>query len=129
MAVTIVRKSITARFFERTLRGQWFGFESYAWAVQRVSGVVILIFLLMHLYTLSHVRGGQQFFDEVMVSMQNPLVRIGEILLLWVVFFHTLNGIRLILVTLVPTINHKSFAYWFVAISMILVAISVVVLF
>ena len=129
MAVPNTRKSVITRFFERTLKGQWLGFESYTWAVQRVSGFVILVFLIMHLYTLSSVRSGEGFFDKTMASMQSPLIKMGEVLLLWVIFIHALNGIRLILINISPAINHKSLAYWFLAISVILTITSIFIVF
>ena len=129
MAVPNTRKSVITRFFERTLKGQWLGFESYTWAVQRVSGFVILVFLIMHLYTLSSVRSGEEFFDKTMASMQSPLIKMGEVLLLWVLFIHALNGIRLILINISPAINHKSLAYWFLAISVILTITSIFIVF
>ena len=129
MTVVDTRKSVITKFFKRTFKGQWFGFESYTWAAQRVSGFVILVFLIMHLYTLSSVRSGEEFFDKTMASMQSPLIKMGEVLLLWVLFIHALNGIRLILINISPAINHKSLAYWFLAISVILTITSIFIVF
>ncbi|NQU02614.1 MAG: succinate dehydrogenase, cytochrome b556 subunit [Syntrophaceae bacterium] len=129
MAVSNTRKSVITRFFERTLKGQWLGFESYTWAAQRVSGFVILVFLIMHLYTLSSVRSGEGFFDKTMASMQSPLIKMGEVLLLWVLFIHALNGIRLILINISPAINHKALAYWCSLISVVMAVITVFVVF
>ena len=129
MTVVDTRKSVITKFFKRTFKGQWFGFESYTWAAQRVSGFVILVFLIMHLYTLSSVRSGEGFFDKTMASMQSPLIKMGEVLLLWVLFIHALNGIRLILINLLPAINHKALAYWCSLISVVMAVIAVFVVF
>jgi len=119
------RKTVTRRFIERTLKGEWLGFESHAWAAQRITGFIILGFLIVHLYTLSSITGRKAAFEQVMKSMQGPIIKIGELILLWILFLHSLNGFRLLLVNLMPGINHKKLAYSVAIISLILVFISI----
>jgi len=118
-------KTVTRRFVERTFRGEHLGFEAYAWVAQRLTGLIILGFLIIHMYTLSSVTGGETAFDQTMKTMQTPLFKIAELILLWVVLFHGLNGLRLILLNLFPGINHKRLAYSFSLISLVLVIISI----
>jgi len=125
MASPETRKTVLRQIIERTLKGEWLGFEAYIWAAQRVTGIVIVAFLIVHLYTLGAIGGGEAAFDRIMQKMDSPLVKVGELILLWVLLFHALNGIRLILLNLVPTINHRRIAYWVPVISLILVLVCI----
>jgi succinate dehydrogenase cytochrome b556 subunit len=81
------------------------------WAAHRITGLILMVFFALHLFTLSAIFSGPLAYDQVFRSMEKPWIKIGEILLLWVVMFHSLNGCRLILFNLVPTLNHKRLAY------------------
>ena len=105
------------------------GFEAYAWAAQRVTGIGLLIFLAWHLYTLNAIISGPAAYDRVMKSMEAPLFKIGELLLLWVVLFHALNGLRLILLNLIPELSHKKLAYTVSIVSLGLVLLSIPIFF
>jgi len=123
------RKGVIQRFAGRTLRGHPLGFEAYMWAAQRITGLIILGFLLYHLYTLSAVFSGKVAFDQIMKGFQRPLIKLGELLLVWVVLVHALNGIRLILLNLFPGLNHKRMAYFASGASLVLILCSIPVFF
>jgi len=126
---SIHRKGLIRRFLERTVKARPLGFEAYMWAAQRVSGLVLLIYLVLHLFTLGAIMRGAPAYDQAMAALDRPLIKLGELLLIWVVFFHALNGIRLILFGLFPSMNHKGFAYGAAVFSLVLVALAVPVLF
>ena len=125
----IHRKGLIRRFMERTLRGRPLGFEAYMWGAQRVSGVVLLLYLILHLFTLGAIMDGAAVYDRAMAALDRPVIKLGEALLIWVVFFHALNGIRLVLLGLFPSMNHRGFAYGAAAFSLVLVALAVPILF
>ena len=125
MVTTAIRKKILRRFVKRSVVGERLGFEAYVWAAQRVSGFVLFIFLFLHLYTLSASFGGAQSYDEALRSMGTPLVKIGELILIWVVLFHSLNGVRLVVFNFFPDLNHKKLAYSISIASLTLALISV----
>jgi len=81
------------------------------WVAQRISGIVIFFFLLFHLYTLSAIFSGKEAFDQTMLALNTPLIKAGELLLLWVVLLHGLNGLRLIWITFFPEKGHTALAY------------------
>ena len=122
-------ESLTWKLVKRTAKRQWLGVEGYAWVLHRLTGLALVVFLLVHLYTLSSVQGGEAAFDRAMMALQQPLPKIGELLLLWVILFHGLNGLRLILVNMLPRINHKITAYMAFAVSTAVVLISIPVIF
>ena len=119
------RKTVTRRFIERTIKGKPLGFEAYLWAAQRITGLVILAFLILHLYTLSSIFGGEAAYNQALQSMDKPMVKIGELLLLWVVLFHGLNGVRLVLLNVFSGFAHKSIAYLVPVFSLLLILFSI----
>jgi len=123
--MSVPRKKVLRRFVERTLQQERLGFEAYVWAAHRITGLLLLIFIIFHLFTLSSILRGEVAYDRILSFMESPVVKVGEIMLLWVVLFHSLNGFRLILLNLFPTINHKRFAYSISIMSLILVSLSI----
>ena len=105
------RKTVSRRFTERTIKREWLGFEAYAWAAQRITGLVLLGFLFLHLYTLSAALSGEDIYNQTMRALEPPLVKAGELLLIWVAAYHLLNGFRLVIYNLFPGLNHKVLAY------------------
>jgi len=99
------------------------------WAFQRITGLVILGFLVWHIYTLSAILTSGEVFDQAMKNFQTPLIKAGELLLVWVVLFHALNGLRLILFNLFPRIQHKRLAYYASAISLVITICSIPLFF
>ena len=78
--------------------GRW-GIERYAYALHRLSGLAILLYLLMHVFvTALRVRGVYlweegHFFD-------NPAFKVGEFLVFAAFAYHAFNGVRLVLIEL-----------------------------
>jgi succinate dehydrogenase / fumarate reductase cytochrome b subunit len=71
---------------------------------QRLTGIAIVFYLVMHIYSLSSVlRGGkdpeigENAFRAMMASYDTPLFRVGEFLLFIAIAFHALNGVRIVL--------------------------------
>jgi succinate dehydrogenase / fumarate reductase cytochrome b subunit len=78
--------------------GRW-GIERYAYAMHRLSGLAILLYLLMHvLVTAPRVWGiylwsSGRFLDR-------PAFKVGEFLVFAAFAYHAFNGVRLVLVEL-----------------------------
>ncbi len=74
------------------------GMISYVF--HRISGIVLSVYLILHIYTLSAVRKGPEAFNHS-IAKWNVLLgvffHIMEYFLLIAVVYHTLNGIRIIL--------------------------------
>ncbi len=69
---------------------------SAAWIIHRVSGIALTLYIFLHLYVLSNLKDPEKF-DAIMRTLNNPLIKIGEIGLLFLVAAHSLNGVRLTL--------------------------------
>lgn len=83
----------------------WFRFTNkgigfFAYAMHRISGVVILAYLYLHFFVLSNLlRGGATFNSLITAFTYGPfdIFIVMDILLSLVIFYHGANGIRLIL--------------------------------
>jgi succinate dehydrogenase / fumarate reductase cytochrome b subunit len=78
--------------------GRW-GIERYAYALHRLSGLAILLYLLMHVFvTALRVQGVYLWLDGRIFD--KPAFRVGEFLVFAAFVYHACNGVRLVLVEL-----------------------------
>ncbi len=70
----------------------------WSWVGHRVTGVVIFLFLLVHVLDTALVRVSPGAYDAVIGTYKNPLMALGELGLVAAIMFHAFNGLRLILV-------------------------------
>ena len=92
----------------RLPRQSWFsiliGYHKYpggwAWIFHRLSGIGLTAYIILHIYALSTLQRGKDAFNEEMALFQSPPFLILEWLLGALVFYHALNGIRIVLVDL-----------------------------
>jgi len=68
---------------------------TWAWFLHRLTGVILVIYLFMHLFVLSSSLGGGENFNKWLSTVQNPVFHFLEIGLAAVVAFHLLNGLRI----------------------------------
>lgn len=74
--------------------------ERYFYTFHRASGLAIVGYLFIHIYTTSTRLGGKRAWETLMEGLHHPLIYVGEFLLIAIVAFHGLNGVRLILAEL-----------------------------
>ena len=77
-------------------QGQW------AWALHRITGVAVILFLFVHIADTALVAFGPELYERVVQVYHNPLIRLMEMGLAAAVLFHALNGIRIIIIDFVP---------------------------
>lgn len=76
--------------------GQW------AFIAHRVSGLLVFMFLLLHIVDVSLATIDAELYDEVHALYGNILLRIFECGLLFALLYHSLNGLRVVLVDFFP---------------------------
>ena len=69
-----------------------------AWILHRVTGVLLGLYLFLHIWVIHYLAQGEQAFNEVMSVVQSPLFLVLEVGLLGTVVYHGINGLRVILV-------------------------------
>jgi len=71
---------------------------SKAWILHRISGIALIGYLFLHIYSLSPLSQGRVAFNAKMELYSTPFFMILEWVLFAFVLFHSLNGIRIVLV-------------------------------
>jgi succinate dehydrogenase / fumarate reductase membrane anchor subunit len=74
------------------------GFETFSWYFFRVSGVLLLFLVIIHLLIM-HVTNdvSQTTYSFVMERYSNPLWRLYDWLLLTLALLHGMNGLRVVI--------------------------------
>jgi succinate dehydrogenase / fumarate reductase cytochrome b subunit len=72
------------------------------WLLHRLTGVGIFIFLGLHILHIWSAGFGPEFFNTVMAYVNHPAVRILHLFLFFSVLFHAVNGVRTIVVDVLP---------------------------
>ena len=73
-----------------------------AWFGHRLSGIGVLLYLFMHIVETSLVTLGPDVYNTTLGFFDNPVIRAGEILLMAALVYHSLNGLKVILLDFVP---------------------------
>jgi succinate dehydrogenase cytochrome b556 subunit len=96
----------------------------------RITGIAFLVFLFLHIFTLSSVFMGQEAFEDALIFYDNPLGRALEFTLMLGVSIHLINGIR---ITVIDFLNlsrvHKKYFWISFVVFSIIVILSVAVFF
>ncbi|UYG15653.1 succinate dehydrogenase, cytochrome b556 subunit [Brachybacterium huguangmaarense] len=70
----------------------------WSWVAHRISGMLIFLFLLVHVLDTALVRVSPAAYNEVIGHYKTLVFGFGEIGLVGAICFHALNGLRIILV-------------------------------
>lgn len=76
------------------------GPEGYLYLLHRITGIILLLFVIGHVLLSSSQLLGMEVWAELMEMATSPVVEYFRYPLLFAFGFHTFNGIRLILVEL-----------------------------
>ncbi|OGC89704.1 MAG: succinate dehydrogenase, cytochrome b556 subunit [candidate division Zixibacteria bacterium RBG_16_53_22] len=68
---------------------------TFSWFLHRISGVLLLIYLFIHLWVLGSAQSGTAAFDARLRMVQSPLFHFLEIGLVFVIFYHMINGLSI----------------------------------
>ena len=80
--------------------GSWLSYRGGSgyllWALHRVTGLGLLLFLALHIVDIFLLSFGREAFEHLLVLYTSPPGRLREIFLLFGVLFHAVNGLRII---------------------------------
>ncbi|MEE9515437.1 MAG: succinate dehydrogenase, cytochrome b556 subunit [Candidatus Brocadiales bacterium] len=77
-----------------------FGAEVVSITQHRVTGIALVCFLFLHIWTLSAVFQGPEAFNSAASKFNNPAGHFMEYMLLLAVIAHLVNGVRITLIEL-----------------------------
>lgn len=83
-----------------------------AWWIQRVTGLLLLVYLFLHVRTIHKLSQGPAAFDEALAFFRHPLFKMLEIALLGAVILHALNGVRITLIDLGVAHDKQRRLFW-----------------
>lgn len=87
-----------------------------AWLIQRVTGLLLLFYLFLHIRTVHKLSQGPAAFNEAMEFFQRPAFKLLEVALLGAVILHALNGVRITMIDLGLGHEKQQHLFWFFAI-------------
>jgi succinate dehydrogenase / fumarate reductase cytochrome b subunit len=70
---------------------------SWAFILNRLTGLGLTFYLGLHLIVLSKLAQGPQAYDEFVAFSHSTMIKLGEVILIAAILFHGLNGLRLTL--------------------------------
>jgi len=70
----------------------------WSWVLHRITGVAIFFFLLVHVLDTALFRVSPEAYDAVLGTYKNPIMGLGEVVLVAAIVFHAYNGLRIIVV-------------------------------
>jgi succinate dehydrogenase / fumarate reductase, cytochrome b subunit len=87
-----------------------------AWTLQRVTGILLLFYLFLHIHTINKLSQGPAAFDAAMVTFHSPFFKLLEIALLGTVVLHAFNGIRITLLDLGVGMEKQRQLFWVITV-------------
>lgn len=85
-----------------TLLGYRISWAELAWLGHRLSGIGVLVYLFLHIVENATLAFGPEVYDFTQTLFRNLPVRLGEILLMAALVYHSLNGLRVIVMDFWP---------------------------
>jgi len=70
----------------------------WSWVLHRITGVAIFFFLLVHVLDTALIRLSPEAYNAVIGTYKNPLMGLGELVLVAAIAYHAYNGLRIIVV-------------------------------
>jgi len=87
----------------------------YAWVLHRATGIGVLFFLLVHIIDIMLIGLGRDVYDASVDFYSKPFLVPMEIALVGAVIYHTLNGVRIILIDFWPRgVERERQLFWLV---------------
>jgi len=94
----------------------------WAWVGHRLTGLLLVVYVFMHLSFLTQASLGHEKFDSLMEVMAQPQFVFLDFLLVCAVIYHAMNGFRVVLFDLGIGIRKQKLVFWIMmAVSAVLV--------
>ena len=93
----------------------------WSWVLHRITGIAIFSFLLVHVLDTALIRVAPEAYDAVMSTYKNPIMGLGEVVLVGAIAYHAYNGLRIILGDFWPWATRHQRQLWWGVIGLFLV--------
>ncbi len=116
--MTTLRTTLEGSVRYRGREGQW------SYLLHRITGLGTLLFLIIHVLDTSTVYFIPHLYQEAIELYRSSLFMIGEIILVFCVIFHGVNGLRIAYFDLRPNLWQERYQHttvrWTLAVSLLL---------
>lgn len=85
---------------------------TWAFALNRLTGLGLMLYLMLHLGVLSLLLLGEEQWDEFIELASHPLILALDVVLIFGILFHGLNGIRVALVGMGIAVRRQKVLFW-----------------
>ncbi|MBE2199465.1 MAG: succinate dehydrogenase, cytochrome b556 subunit [Anaerolinea sp.] len=96
----------------------------FSFAMRRISGVALALYLFMHMWVIGSVNQGAAAFDARLSMVQSPLFKFLEIALLAAVIYHAVDGVRLLIVHYFDVAEYRQSLFYAVMVVSVLLGIA-----
>ena len=96
----------------------------WAWVGHRLTGILLVIYVFLHLSFLTQASLSHDKFEDLMAVMAQPQFVFLDFLLVCAVIYHAMNGFRVVLFDLGIGIRRQKMVFW---ITMAIAAVLVIV--
>ncbi len=98
----------------------------WAWVGHRLTGVALVAYVFLHLSFIStaSMGDGEASFDSLMATTSQPLFVFMDFLLVILVIYHAMNGLRVVLFDLGLGIRRQKIVFW---ITMVVAAVLIII--
>jgi len=83
-----------------------------AWLLQRLSGLFLTLYLIVHIIVIGTAVQGEDAFDDLLATFDKAPFLILDAGLVGVVAFHAVNGLRLILFDFAIGLRFQKALFW-----------------
>ena len=85
----------------------------WTWLLHRVTGLGILAFLVIHVVDTAIVVYWPDLYEHALDLYKNPVFRFAEVVIVFAVLYHALNGLRIIIQDFWPVamMNYRKLAW------------------
>lgn len=99
-------------YVRRTAKASLRETGTFAYVMHRITGILLTLYLFIHIGAMSLARIQGQSFEELMATFRQPMFLLVDWFILLGVLIHGLNGIRLILFDLGIGIRRQATIFW-----------------
>ncbi|MGD0766445.1 MAG: succinate dehydrogenase, cytochrome b556 subunit [Dehalococcoidia bacterium] len=115
-------KPMDAQFQARAMRT-----GTAAWILQRLSGLFLTLYLLVHIIVIGTAVRGEDAFNDLLATFEKPPFLVLDAGLVGVVAFHALNGLRLILFDFTIGLRFQKVMFWVSFVAAVAVFIAMII--
>lgn len=94
----------------------------FAWALHRLTGVGLVVYLIIHVWGLKSL-SNPETFNALIAKYHSPIFKVGEFLLLVGVAYHAMNGLRIVLIDFLGWSPKQKKLFWTLGAATVLVIV------